>query len=61
MPVAVLWQCEPAEIKRETAEIIRALRGTRHMLGGTDEMLPGTPRRNLIAMRDAVQEAGLAF
>lgn len=61
MPVGDLWQCEPAEIKRETAEIIRALRGTRHMLGGTDEMLPGTPRRNLIAMRDAVQEAGLAF
>ena len=61
MPVDTLWRCTPEEIKARTREIIEAMRGKRHMLGGTDQLLPGTPRRSLEAMRDAVVEAGMAF
>ena len=61
MYVDYLWRCEPDEIKAKTREIIEAMKGFRHMIGGTDDMLPGTPKSNLIAMRDAVAQAGLAF
>ncbi|MFH0965483.1 MAG: uroporphyrinogen decarboxylase family protein [Planctomycetota bacterium] len=61
MYVGYLWEDGPQEIRRRTKEIIEAMRGHRHMLGGTDDMLPGTPRENLVAMRDAVEEQGMAF
>ena len=61
MYVDCLWRCDPEGVKRETRRIIEAMRGKRHMLGGTDEMLPRTPRENLIAMREAVEEAGMGF
>ena len=61
MYVDYLWRLGPSEIKAKTLEIIEAMKGFRHMIGGTDDMLPGTPKESLIAMRDAVEEAGLAF
>lgn len=61
MYVDYLWSRSPDEIKRFTRDIIEAMRGKRHMLGGTDELLPGTPRASLVAMRDAIAEAGMAF
>jgi len=61
MYVDYLWRLGPSEIKAKTREIIEAMKGFRHMIGGTDDMLPGTPKNSLIAMRDAVAEAGLSF
>ena len=61
MYVDYLWRLTPREIKAKTRDIIEAMRGMRHMIGGTDDMLPGTPKESLIAMRDAVAEAGMAF